>query len=72
MKNANELFKDINSTLDGYHYYNEEEIKENRELFISAINSKDTDYINQIISLFDEEIEEEKAIIDNINYLMSL
>lgn len=72
MKNAKELFQDINEVLDGYHYYTREEVKENEQLFISAINEKDYEYINEVLKNFDSDIEEEKAIIENINYLMTI
>lgn len=70
MKSSDKLFQDINSTLDGYHYYTKEEVEENRQLFISAIETKDINYLNDIIALFDETIEEEKQIIDNIHFLI--
>ena len=65
------LWVEIVNTLDAYHYYNEEEVAENERLFTEAIIEKDVEYINEVIALFDDSIEEEKVIIDTIKELMN-
>ena len=65
------LWLEIVNTLDAYHYYNEEEVAENERLFTDAILDKDVEYINEIKSLFEDSIEEEKAILNKIDELMN-
>ena len=72
MKNEiKKLWLEIVNILDAYHYYNEEEVAENERLFTEAIINKDVEYINEVIALFDDSIEEEKVIIDTLQELMN-
>ena len=71
-KVATDLFNDTNDILDGYHYYTKEEVEENKDIFVSAILNKDINYLNEVKKNFDEEIEEEKEIINKIDFLLSV
>lgn len=70
MKNTELLYYDIAYVLDPFNECSEEEQDRDKEQFMLAIENKDMDAVNYIISLLDEEVEEEKEIICNIKYLV--
>lgn len=55
IKKARNLFDEINITLDGSKYYSKSEIKNNKNLFISAILYKDYDYISRFEELLNDD-----------------
>lgn len=56
IKKARNLFNEINITLDGNRYYSKSEIKNNKNLFISAIIHKDYEYISRFKELLENDI----------------
>lgn len=72
MKTAEQLyFNDIIPILDPYNECSDMEKEKDEKQFFDAIENKDMDFINHLISLFDEEAEEEQRVIDNIKYLIA-
>ena len=69
-KTINKVWNEINNTLDAYHYYNKQEMKQNKDCFKCAIQYKDKAYIDELCSNFDDADAHEKNIIKDIYTLM--
>lgn len=65
----NKVWNEINDTLDAYHYYNKQEMRENKDCFKCAIQYKDKRYIDEICSNFDDTDAYEAGIIKDIHTL---
>ena len=66
----NKVWNEIEDALDAYHYYNKEEIKQNKDCFKCAIQYKDKNYIDEICACFDDTDVYEAGIIKDIHKLM--
>ena len=66
---VNKVWNEMNDVLDAYHYYNREEMKENKECFKCAIAYKDQRYIDELCACFDDTDVYEAGIINDIHTL---
>jgi hypothetical protein len=52
---AKQLFQEIDTILEGNKHYTVEEIKDNEINFVSAIESKDTEYLQEYYPMLEQE-----------------
>lgn len=51
---SRELFKEINTYLEGEKHYTKEEIMENEDNFVLAIDNKDIEYLQGYYNIIEE------------------
>ena len=65
------VFNDIDYELEGWRYYSQKEINENRDIFVDCVINKDYEYINRLFEHLDNNDEYHIGLINETYNLMN-